>query len=77
MLQEETPKVRKPRVPKIPKAQRKPRQSAAKLGLKQTARITSRRAVKSVVSNNTTNPLIAAILIAGLGALTSYFINKQ
>lgn len=71
-LMEESPaKTRKPRAP------RKPRQSAAKLGVKQTSRIATKRLIKSTVQNNTTNPLIATVLIAGLGALASYFINKQ
>lgn len=76
-MEESPAKVRKPRVPKVPKAPRKPRQSAAKLGVKQTSRITTKRLIKSTVQNNTTNPLIATVLIAGLGALASYFINKQ
>lgn len=77
MSQEEAPKVRKPRALKVPKAPRKPKESAIKLGVKQTSRVTSKRLIKSAVYNNTTNPLVAAVLIAGLGALASYFINKQ
>ena len=55
---------------------RKPRQSAVKLGAKQTARITSKRAIKDVIKSKTTNPLLAAALIAAVGAVASYYINK-
>ena len=59
-----------------PPKTRKPRQSAVKLGAKQTARITSKRAIKDVIKSKTTNPLLAAALIAAVGAVASYYINK-
>jgi hypothetical protein len=69
------PKVRKPRVPKEPTTNRK--QPAVKLGIKQTARITSKRAIKDNLTANIKNPLLKFVTIAALGAVASYFINKQ
>ena len=60
---------------KITKPRGNPRQSTAKLGIKQTVRLTARRAIKDNIK--TSNPLLNLILVAGLGAVASYFINKQ
>lgn len=57
-----------------PKRDRPPK-SAINLGLKQTARVASKRAIKSSIT--TTNPLLKLVLIASLGAVASYFINKH
>ncbi len=56
---------------------RPPRQSAVKLGIKQSARIASKRAIKDVVNSNVANPLTKVIAVAALGAIVSYFINKK
>lgn len=53
----------------------RPRKSAIELGVKQTARLTARRAIKDTIK--TSNPLLSLVLVAGLGAVASYFINKQ
>lgn len=53
----------------------RPPKSAINLGLKQTARVASKRAIKSTIT--TTNPLLKLVLIASLGAVASYFINKS
>lgn len=53
----------------------RPPKSAITLGLKQTARVTAKRTIKSSIT--TTNPLLKLVLIASLGAVASYFINKQ
>ena len=55
----------------------RPRKSAVTLGVKQSARIASKRVIKDVVNSNVSNPLMKVILIASLGALASYFINKK
>lgn len=55
----------------------KPRQSSVKLGAKTAARIKSRRLVKDVVGSKISNPLLKVVVVAALGALASYFINKQ
>lgn len=57
------------------KSKGRPRQSTTKLGVKQTARLTTRRAIKDNIK--TSNPLLNLILVAGLSAVASYFINKQ
>lgn len=57
------------------KARGRPRKSAVTLGVKQTARLTVRRAIKDNIK--TSNPLLTLVLVAGLGAVASYFINKQ
>lgn len=67
----ETPK--NPRKPRVPKA----KQSATTLGLKQTARIAGKRAVKDIVGSKISNPLIKVATIAALGAIISYFVNKK
>ena len=51
------------------------RKSSIELGVKQTARLAARRAIKDTIK--TSNPLLNLILVAGLGAVASYFINKQ
>jgi len=61
--------------PKASNSRGRPKQSAVKLGAKQTARITAKRAIKDNIK--TSNPLLKLILVAGLGAVASYFINKQ
>lgn len=53
----------------------RPRKSPIELGVKQTARLTAKRAIKDNIK--TSNPLLNLILVAGLGAVASYFINKQ
>ena len=63
-----TPKVRKPR---------KPRQSSLALGAKAAARIKSKRLAKDVVGSKISNPLLKVCALAAVGALASYFINKQ
>ena len=55
----------------------RPRKSAVTLGVKQTARITSKRAIKSVISPNIKSPVLKLAIIAALGAVASYFINKE
>ena len=55
----------------------RPRKSATELGLKQTARIAAKRAIKDTVTSNVTNPAAKLVLIAGLGALVTYFLNKK
>ena len=55
----------------------RPRKSVTELGLKQTARIAARRAIKDTVTSNVTNPAAKLVLIAGLGALVTYFLNKK
>ena len=55
----------------------KPRQSSVKLGAKTAARVQSRRLAKDVVGSKITNPLLKVVAVAALGALASYFINKQ
>lgn len=66
----------KPTLIRTPKP-RKPRQSSVKLGAKTAARIKSRRLVKDVVGSKISNPLLKVVAVAALGALASYFINKQ
>lgn len=61
--------------PKASKARGRPKQSSIKLGAKQTARITAKRAIKDNIK--TSNPLLTLVLVAGLGAVASYFINKH
>lgn len=51
------------------------RKSAIELGVKQAARLTARRAIKDNIK--TSNPLLNLVLIASLGAVASYFINKK
>lgn len=63
------------KTPRKPRAT-KPKQSAVKLGVKQTARIASKRAIKSSVSS-VQSPLAKLILTAALGAVAAYFINKE
>ena len=53
----------------------RPRKSAIELSVKQTARLTARRAIKDNIK--TSNPLLNLVLIASLGAVASYFINKK
>ena len=53
----------------------RPRKPTIELGVKQTARLTAKRAIKSSIT--TSNPLLKLVLVAGLGAVASYFINKQ
>jgi hypothetical protein len=53
------------------------RKSAVTLGVKQTARIASKRAIKNNLTVNIKNPLLKFVAIAALGAVASYFINKQ
>lgn len=60
---------------KVSKARGRPKKSAINLGIKQTARITAKRAIKDNIK--TSNPLLTLVLVAGLGAVASYFINKQ
>ena len=55
----------------------RPRKSAVTLGVKQTARITTKRAIKDNITSNIKNPLLKFVTIAALGAVASYFINKQ
>ena len=66
----------KPKPTRTPKP-RKPRQSSINLGAKAAARIKSRRLVKDVVGSRISNPLLKVVAVAALGALASYFINKQ
>ena len=66
----------KPKPTRTPKP-RKPRQSSIKLGAKTVARVQSRRLVKDVVGSRISNPLLKVVAVAALGALASYFINKQ
>ena len=66
----------KPKPTRPPKP-RKPRQSSVKLGAKAAARIKSRRLAKDVVGSKISNPLLKVVAVAALGALASYFINKQ
>lgn len=61
--------------PKASNSRGRPKKSAIKLGIKQTARITAKRAIKDNIK--TSNPLLTLVLVAGLGAVASYFINKQ
>lgn len=51
------------------------RKSTIELSVKQAARLTARRAIKDNIK--TSNPLLNLVLIASLGAVASYFINKQ
>ncbi len=55
----------------------RPKKSAVTLGIKQTARISTKRAIKSVVSPNIKSPLAKLVITAALGAVAAYFINKQ
>ena len=57
------------------KSRGRPRKSAVTLGVKQAARLTARRAIKDNIK--TSNPLLNLVLIASLGAVASYFINKK
>lgn len=66
----------KPKTTRTPKP-RKPRQSSVKLGAKAAARVQSRRLAKDVVGSKISNPLLKVVAVAALGALASYFINKQ
>lgn len=66
----------KPKPTSTPKP-RKPRKSSVELGAKAAARIKSRRLAKDVVGSKITNPLLKVVAVAALGALASYFINKQ
>lgn len=62
----------KPAVPRIPKG--RPRKSAITLGAKATTRITAKRAIKDSVNSVVPNKLLAGVLVAGLGAIVSFFI---
>ena len=53
----------------------RPKKSTIELGVKQAARLTARRAIKDNIK--TSNPLLTLVLVAALGAVASYFINKQ
>lgn len=66
----------KPKPTRPPKP-RKPRQSSVKLGAKAAARTQARRLAKDVVGSKISNPLLKVVAVAALGALASYFINKQ
>lgn len=55
----------------------RPKKSAVTLGVKQTARIASKRAIKSVISPNVKSPLAKLVITAALGAVAAYFINKE
>ena len=66
----------KPKLTRTPKP-RKPRQSSVKLGAKAAARTQARRRTKDVVGSKISNPLLTVVAVAALGALASYFINKQ
>lgn len=63
-----TPKIRKTR---------KSKQSSVTLGVKQAARVKTRRLAKDVVGSKISNPLLKVVALAALGAVASYFINKQ
>lgn len=49
--------------PKVPKTRGRPKKSAIKLGVKQTARITAKRAIKDNIK--TSNQLLTLVLVAG------------
>ena len=72
----ETPVVKPTRIPK-PRKPRAAKQSALTLGAKQTVRIASKRAIKSTINKTQLNPAIKLGLIAGIGGLLSYFLNKK
>ena len=60
----------------IPKG--RPKQSAVKLGVKQTARIATRRTIKSAIqSSPIKSPLAKLVITAALGAVAAYFINRK
>ena len=65
----------KPAVQKMPKG--RPRKSAITLGAKATARTTAKRAIKDSVNSVVPNKLLAGVLIAGLGAIISFYLNKR
>lgn len=60
-----------------PTGRGRPPKSAVTLGVKQSARIASKRVIKDVVNSNVANPLTKVIAVAALGAIASYFINKK
>ena len=52
-------------------------QSSIVLGARQTGRVVGRRAVKKIARDITpAGSLQQAILIAGMGAIVSFFVNK-
>ena len=53
------------------------RKSSVALGARQTARIASKRVIKDSIANTPIHPAIKLALVAGFGALASYFINKS
>ena len=57
-----------------PKRTRKP---ATVLGAKQTARVASKRIIKNQVAKTNLHPAAKLVLVAGIGALVSYFLNKK
>lgn len=52
------------------------KQSAVKLGVKQTARLGSKRAITSVVNNTVGKGALASILIATMGAVVTQVLKK-
>lgn len=60
-----------------PKPRGRPKKSAIDLGIKQTARVSARRAIRSTIGQTAISPLLKLALIAAVGAVASHFINKK
>ena len=71
-----TSRVVKPKPTRPPRAT-KTRQSAVVLGTKAAARIKTKRLAKDLVGSKISNPLLKVVALAAIGAVASYFINKQ
>lgn len=54
----------------------RPKQSAIKLGTKETVRIATKRAIKSTIGSSIKSPIAKLVITAAIGAVAAYFINK-
>lgn len=59
-----------------PKPKGRPRKTSTIIGIQKTAKVAATRAIKSS-TQSISNPLTKVVLVAALGALTSYFIYKE
>jgi len=66
-----------PTITPVVKPRGRPRKSAVTLGAKTTVRTTAKRAIKDSVNSAIPNKLLAGAIIAGLGAIVSFYLNKK
>lgn len=53
----------------------RPRKSATQIGANKAIKTASNRIIKDTI--NVSNPLAKVVIIAALGAVVSYFLNKR